>query len=239
MPFTGTTGFGTLATTGATTIPLSVTGVSVGDLVFVWAKWEGGTASPTCSDGTSTLTPWAPGVISRPSADPRGCGFFILSSVASGSLTYTVSLGVSRTFREIVAYRTTPSGLVALDGTALGANGSSTAVSSGNITTTGTDGIAFGTYGDFGNSESAEKINGLAATGNTHAGANASEVWYRAYSAGFTGAATCSLGISNDWLGGIIAFSIGGGGGGASVTYPQLERMTRGLHRGINLGMAH
>lgn len=208
-------GAGNLATPSATTIAVTLTGVAVGDTVTVWVKWEGGSTTATCSDGTSTLTGWAPGVISRPaSADPFGKAFYILASVASGSVTYTVTLGAGRTFREIVAYRSTPSAAAALDGTAVGANGSSTAASSGNTTTTSTDGLAFGVYGDFGNTESAEKINAVAAGGNTHAAANASEMWYKTYSAGFTGPAAVTLGISNDWLCGIIAFGIGGGGGG-------------------------
>lgn len=196
----------------ATSITQNLTSVHAGDLAVIWAKWEGAAGSPTCSDGTSSLTPWAPGVISQSGAEPFGCIWYLLASVATGTVTYTISLGAGRAFRDIEGMIWTPSAAASLDGTAQGAyKAPTTTPTSDNITTSGTDGLAFGVYGDFsGTTNTSPLINAIAAdrfeNGPT---GHSSAIWAKTYSAGFTGPAKITAGASVDSLMGIIAFKIG------------------------------
>lgn len=209
--------------TSATTITSPGLTVAAGDLAVVLAKWEGGVGgatTATCSDGTSSLTAHAAGRISHGGTDePHMDVFYILSSVANGtnSVVYTVTFGTSVPWRNIVVYTARPSAACSLDGTATGTSGTSTTPDSGSITTTGTDGLAFGAHGTYGGNPASMQINGVAATGSQAAGADFSKLWYITYSSGFTGDATCTI-SSNRWVQSVIAFTIaGGGGGGGSV----------------------
>lgn len=224
MPFTFHLKNGSGASAGSTTATVVLTGVSVGDLIVVAAKWESGVASAgtaTCSDGTSSLTKWAPGELSAiANIDPRLVMFYLLSSVATGTVTYTVTFSGSMSFRDVIAMAYAPPSAASLDGTPVGAGAASgTAISSGNITTTGTDGVAFGSYAEFGSSASAMNINGVAADQTQVAAGTAnSQLWSKTYSGGYTGAATATISFSNSWLCGVIAFKAAGGAA-AQVPY--------------------
>lgn len=207
--------------TGATSMGCTLAGVSVGDLIVVFAKWEGGAGvSSSCSDGTSTLT--AVTEVDHASGDPRTQVFYLLSSVASGSVTYTVSYGASRTWRDIVVYAVTPpagSPALALDGTIVNDNGTSTALKSKSIVTSKMNGVAFGTYGAFGATIAPVAIGGIradeyrTATGTGSGGtATASAMWMRQYDLPFIGPATGTLNASNRWVSTIIAFAQGAAG---------------------------
>lgn len=207
---TGNTGSGT-------SLAVNVTGVNAGDLVVVLVKWESTDTTVSVSDGTSSLVASAAGNVGSSGAYYTSV-FYLLSSVASGTVTYTVTWGAARTFRDLIVVVHTPSAAASLDGTATGTySASGTTLNSGNITTTGTDGMAFGTYGDFsGNHPTSAAINGVGATREIDGGAGvASAIWMRAYTAGFTGAATGTITSAGpDWVCEIIAFKIGAGGGG-------------------------
>lgn len=201
---------------------------SAGDLAVGFLKWEGTSTTATASDGTTSMTAWSKGVISSGGSEPFMDAFYILSSVASGSVTYTFTPGANRTFRDVAVMTYTPSGTVTTDGTAASANGNSTAPNSGNITTTSSDGVAFGFYGDFGNTVGTEKINAIAAEHVQNAGTNLSEMWSKTYAAGFTGVAQATLGGSGLWLCGVIAFqnTASGGATPGGAFYMQYYRQT-------------
>lgn len=216
---------GATASASSNSIAVALANVSVGDLIAVWVKWEAGTTTCAVSDGTTSLTQYVPGVLTYTGAgEPSGVLFYLLSSVASGTVTYTASLGAARTWRDIVVMSYTPSaGTVAADGTAgVGAQGQGTAVSSGNVTTTGTDGVAFGGYSEYGSALTSPKINNVVAAQTQKSGATNSELWSITYSSGFTGAATGTI-TFNNWVGGVIAFKITASGA-APVSIP--PRMT-------------
>jgi hypothetical protein len=107
----------------------------------------------------------------------------------------------------------TPPAAASLDGTPVAAFGTSTSLASGNITTTGTDGVAFGFYAEYGADLGSEQINGVALARKQGATGLRGELWQIAYSAGFTGQATATLGVSAPWIGGVIAFKAAAGGG--------------------------
>lgn len=203
------------SSSSATTLAATVAGVHAGDLVLVLSKWESSDTTVSVSDGTSSLTQTSASHASVGGSEPYSTCHYLLSSVASGSVTYTVTWGAARPFRDIVVIVYTPSGSVVTDGTPpAGAGGTGTAAASGSITTTGTDGIAFGTYGEYGRPITATKINGVNSDRIVTGGfANHSAIWAKSYTSGFTGTASGTLDLSERWVLEVIAFKISGGSG--------------------------
>lgn len=185
--------------------------VSIGDLVVVLGKFEGATATATCSDGTSALTAWGPGVTAGArGSEPWLCAFYKLVSDATGTPTYTITFGASatRSWRDIVVMSWTPSaGTVSLDGTAVAnSGGPAVTLNTSDIITVGSDGVAFGLYAEFGDGLSATTINGVASDQFKAANAANSAMWAKTYAAGYTGHASATTGGGNVWTAGIIAF---------------------------------
>lgn len=205
---TGSGSLGTIAATG--------TGVLSGDLVVIFVTWEGATTTVSATDGTTSFTPDAFGVLDNPgsSGEPHSAFLYLLSSVATGAPTYTVTFGASRAFRNVIVTYFTPSGgsvsRVAANGTAGSTGAPLTDVNSGSITVTGTDGLAFGAYGEYGSTMTAAslKINGVAADRYQQIATNTS-VWTKTYGAGFTGNALGTLNTANRYNLQILAFEIG------------------------------
>jgi hypothetical protein len=197
--------------TPVASLGVTLTGVAAGNLVAVWGKHEGATASISVSDATSTLQ--AGTYQANPPADSFGQWNYILSA-NSGNRTYTESFGgASRAFPSIIAFEYSAAGKVWSFLGQSAANGTSTAPNSGNFTTSGDDGVAFGGYAeDSTNFTSSEQINSVAADGRkqTPAGAdprNYTVAWRKAFTAGYTGAASGTLGSSVAWACAGIAFS--------------------------------
>lgn len=229
----------------STTIASPGLTVNVGDLVVVMAKWEGADTTVSFGDGTSTLTPWSIGNQGTTGSnnEPHLAVAYILASVASGtnSVVYTATFGATRAFRDIIVMVFTPSAACSVDGSpncnaGNSGAGTGTTLASGNITTSGTDGIAFGAYAEYGATLLSDQINGVALAHSQTAG-TASTLYNITYASGFTGQATGQFSSANRWVLGVIAFKVGGGGG-PTVTYPELERSIRGLTRGITPGLA-
>lgn len=125
----------------STTATVAVTGVQAGDIVVVHAT-NMSAATMTCSDGTSSLT----GLTRHDGPSSGSCQFFyILSSVASGTVTYTVTYGSSAIYRGVAAYVYTPSAAASFDVQfSAGYDGyGDTAFATGPITTTGTTELIF------------------------------------------------------------------------------------------------
>lgn len=192
------------------TLAIAVTGVHVGDLVYVTASCSGVAGITSVSDGTTTLTP-------RTELHTGNSGnslrrFYLLASVASGTLTYTVTYSGTPTSRSITVYVFTPSSAASLDVGTGQETIATPAGDSGAVTTTGTDELCFGSQVNENQSASSvEKINGVAATAVINSGTNHT-LWYTKPVATFTGDATETIGSSTRTLTTIDAFKTSGGG---------------------------
>jgi len=177
--------------------------VKAGSLLVAYVKWEGTSASTVnVSDGTSTFT--GDTLNNGAGNDLNGRFYYLLSSGASGTVTYTATWSAGRPFRKLIVYEYSYSGgTVSFDGSNR-ATASSGTLNSGNITTTGTEEIVFGSYGEYdANNTTTERINGVAADQVVRASYAA--MWSKGFTAPFTGAATAS-GNSATWIGNVIAF---------------------------------
>jgi hypothetical protein len=182
---------------------VQLTGVNAGSLLVAYVKWEGTSASTVnVSDGTSTFT--GDTLNNGAGNDLNGRFYYLLSSGASGTVTYTATWSAGRPFRKLIVYEYSYSGgTVSFDGSNR-ATASSGTLNSGNITTTGTEEIVFGSYGEYdANNTTTERINGVAADQVVRASYAA--MWSKGFTAPFTGAATAS-GNSATWIGNVIAF---------------------------------
>ena len=201
---------GTDESGSATTIAVTQAGVTAGNAKVCWVKHEGAATTITISDGTTSFTADALGVQHHSNNDLHGEMLYLLSSVASGSVTYTATFGAARVFRSIMCWEYSYTGTLAYD-TSQFNQGNSTAVASGSITTTSSDELIVAGYGEYSaNTLSSMQINGVAAD-HTHqfASPNFTGTWDRVVSAPFTGQATATLsGSAAAWLGHVIALKI-------------------------------
>lgn len=207
--------------TSSTTIAAPGVTVAVGDLIAVGIKWENTLGSITgvaCS--TDNLTEWSVGEVGNTLNTPNEPFhdiWYITAATVSGTNTIvcTATFNAGRPWRSIVVMVFRPSGgTPAIDGTWVHGIGQSSSASSGNITTTGVDGLAIASYATYGQVSSSMQINGTAAANTQIAGIvfpNASQMWNITYASGFTGAATATLDASNYWDVGLIAFKLGNG----------------------------
>lgn len=201
-----------IAASGGTLVFAGDFTVQAGDLMIaVDGNLEGGATSLSLSDGTSTFTQAA-----TPQAFGGGAAqiamHYLLSSVATGSVTYTLTYGAARTYRSMVIFQFRPSAPVTF-GSATSASGTSTAISSGNLPVSGSDILAIAAAFSFNTANMAALsplINGVAADGQ--ANNSYTLAWYRAAAAGFTGAATATFGSSDDWGALLGYFRIGASG---------------------------
>ena len=189
---------------------VALTGVTAGNLIVIWVKWEAATAnaSASISDGTSSLTMATAG--HQGTSAPSG-QFGYLLSANGGNRTYTVTVPAGGSFIRLrVAEFSYTGGTLSFDVGNIGA-GSSTAPASGNVTTTGTDELAFGGYAEIsGATPSSPLINGLTASTLPTQGSY-TRLWYKTFSSTFTGNASITLSGSGGWVCNIISFKISGG----------------------------
>jgi hypothetical protein len=212
-----------------TTQAVTLTGVGAGHLLVCWLKHEGASTTYSLSDGTSTFTNGT--IINHANGDLHGLWMYLLVG-NSGDLTYTVTLGATRPFRRLHIWEFSYTGTASLDTQNTGSGNGATPVS-GAITTTGTDAVVLGSYGEYNAGiVSAPVINGVAADGSRINSPALSFVatWYTLETATFAGGtASCSLTIADDWLCNVLALKTDAGGGG---------RTTRNAHPS-GLGMQH
>lgn len=199
------------ASAEATTISKTVTGISAGSLVVVWVKGENTTvATLSVSDGTSSLTGGTK--TEHANGELRGQFFYITSSVASGSVTYTATYtgGSGNSFRSMIVMEFTYTGTCAFDTQATNQSASSTAVTSTSMTTSAdTNHVVIGGYGEFSNATlSSALVAGAAADGLFQLSAtNFTGMWRKTFTSGtVTGAATATLSSAQPWICNGIAF---------------------------------
>lgn len=196
-------------TGSGTTLSLTYS-ATAGSLIVIWNKHEGTPTTITNSDGTNTFS--AGTKVNHSNNDLSSQWHYLLVGL-SGSLTYTQTLAASRAFRTIILFEYSYTGTASLDQQAT-AQGSSTAPNSGNLTTTGTDQVSFGGYGEYSTATVTNPlINGAAADGSVLLGSgNFTAAWRKTFAATYTGAASCTLSGSADWICNQISFKATAGG---------------------------
>ena len=204
-----------------TPLTVALTGVGAGNLVVLWIKHEGTSTTVTASDGTSSFTSGTS--VSHGNGDLHGRWMYLLVG-NSGTRTYTVTLGAQRPYKRIHVWEFSYTGTLSLDVQNIG-SGTSAAPASGTVTTTGTDAVALGGYGEYGSGTlSSPLINGVAAGGsriNSPAGSFAGS-WYGLLTATFTGGtASATLSGSAEWLCNILVLKASGG---ATTSWPLSAR---------------
>jgi hypothetical protein len=193
-----------------TSITVTLSGVTAGNLICLFVAWNVDTTA-TASDGTDSLI-----ALTKANASGRNGQLFYLLSSSSGNKTYTVSFSESCNW-QIVWVMEFSGGTWTLDGETSG-TGTGTAATSGDISTTGADGIVV--YGtklfDTAATTSAPLINGVTPVepawspiGTYH------HQYYRILTAPFTnGSGDLTYSTSTNWVNNIAAFKSEAGGGG-------------------------
>lgn len=228
MPFTLVgSGIGSNNGSGATlAIVTPVASVLPGDVVFASASCSGILGISGISDGTTALTPLPTPELHTSNNGTSWRGFYLLASIASGSLTYTVTFTGTPTSRSIAVFVFRPSGVAALDVSVGQETIATTAGDSGAGTTTGADELAFGSQANENQSGSSlELINGVSRVAVIDSGTGHT-LWYTLPNAIFTnGHATETIGTSTRTLTGLATFSI------ASAAGASVFGMRNGAHR--------
>lgn len=197
------------ATSDSATVSMS--NVVAGDVIVMCSKNESGTGGTPygMNDGTTSFTIGVPGGVAASTVSQ--CGF-IPYSFSSGTVNYVASPpgGIAATEVRVAEFSHTL-GMVVSDASG-GATGSGANVNSGNITTTGTDDIVIGFYGENGTGNlTVPKIAGQAAAGTIGTGTNVSQMWYVSTTTTFTGPATGTNSGVAQWGANIMALKIVGG----------------------------
>jgi hypothetical protein len=196
------------ATGSENSLALAITGITAGSLIVVGAKWESQpTGEMTVQDTTNSQNLTVP-TESR-SGDISGTvsQMAYYKAPSSGSITIQVTApGAGAFIRFIVAEISTPT-FWALD-VGKGANGTSTAPSTGNFTTNGIDEIVCAFFGESNTGTlSNPLINGQARDGGVNIGAAGVDVfWWKSFSSPFTGAASATRSVSEQWAMSALAF---------------------------------
>jgi glucose/arabinose dehydrogenase/PKD repeat protein len=189
-----------------TSLTLQLTGVGAGDLIVVYVKYEGSATTATVSDGASTFA--ADTAVHAANGDLHGQFFYALAAQASGTVTYTATWAASKPYRKLFVYEYSHTGTVATFDVSGRATATTGTLNSGAVTTTGTDEVAFGSYGEYDASTTSNEQIGGAAADQVRRQAYAA-VWSKAFASPFTGAATAT-GNSSTWISNIIAFKTTG-----------------------------
>jgi hypothetical protein len=185
--------------------------VPAGGLVVLWHKWEGSGSISSISDGTSSLSSGTKK--DHANGDMHGQFWYLLVG-NSGSKTFTPTGSGSVSFGRCRAACFTYGGTASLDVQNQG-TGTSTALNSGNITTTGTLEVVLGGYAEYSGEfvdtgDGSPKINAVTATGIPTTAPSADPTtwaWYRILTATFAGgASTATLTGSREWVGNVISF---------------------------------
>jgi len=166
------------ASTSSTDLTNALTGVTAGNLIVAFAKWEGssgGTGITSITDGTSNFTL---GTLKDNGTDMHGQMAWLLSA-NGGDKTYTLSINGTESFVDWMVMEFSTSGqTITLDQQNTN-SGSSATCSSGNITlgVTG-EGLVVGTRGSYNTGTWTNRnINNTAATG-TLTGHSYASMWY-------------------------------------------------------------
>lgn len=191
---------------------------TAGNLLVAWGKHEGTAGAMTFarSDGTESFSLGT--LVDHTNNDLHARFGYVLSATGGTSITYRMTT-TSKAFRSFHLWEFNAANPWTLDTQNTG-QGSGATATSGNITTTGTDEVALGGYGEYSAiTVTTPQINGVAAGGSIIMNSgNFTASWYRLLSATFAGGhANCSIGSTQDYICNIIAFKSAAAGGAANV----------------------
>jgi hypothetical protein len=209
---------------------VALNGVVAGNLIVGWIGWEADAGlsdqTITVSDGTTSATIGTKNLFGT-GADGDPCGYFwwILSSVASGNLTYscTISGNVQQKFMAVMEFNVDAGDTVSKDQENATAEGTGSAFTSGTITTTGTDVVILGGFHvwTLRVTPSGWKIGGVAADGQEYYTTDYKRngaLWYK-ITTGTNITAYCDGG-NDEWVCSVVSFkSTAGEAGGANQPY--------------------
>lgn len=191
----------------ASDITVQLTGVTAGNLVVVFfsASYASPPTNITCSDGTSTLQK----ANTSNGTYQVGQWYYILASVASGDVTYTISNNEG-TAAFTAVYEFSYTGTISLDQQSTNSGDGNGSITSGSVTTTGGTNSQLmmaggGAYGG-GGSLSAQSIAGTGGTGIIEGTGEAASSWYRIVTANTTGAGTMTDSGTGYWVAQLITF---------------------------------
>ena len=189
---------GNASTTQASVAAGSLT-FTAGNLIAAFVKHE-------VVASTITISGFTPGTKqANPGTNAWGQWFYKLAA-AGGALNVTANFSPSTDFPSIFVYEVSANGAWSLD-TEATANGTSTAINSGNMTVAGPEGVAFGGYAEFTAAVfSAAQINGVAADRTDTTALVSTIAWAKVHASGFTGAASGTIASSQVWACCGIAF---------------------------------
>lgn len=192
-----------------TTLAVTVSSTGAGNLIAAFSKWEGADTTADCDDGTTSFD--AGTKENHTNGDLHGQWFYLLSS-ASGKTTINCTWTGSVPYRRVHVYEFSTTAAITLDQQSTAEAASSTAVNSGNITTTGTDEVVLASYGEYsGAGLTSPLINAVAADQSiiNSPGGTFTSSWERIVTATFTGAGTATLDGLNPWIALVISFKAG------------------------------
>lgn len=195
--------------------------VAAGDVLVMVCKWEGSAATvaggKSTDLGTNSFTFPAGARTDHANGDLHLSIGYVLSATADATFTPRFNLSASRTFRRQITLQFRPdSGDTVTFEAASAGTGDSATPSSGNATAAGDDLICVGAFGEyFAGTTDTEQINGVGATEATASPqASGTSAWWRIVGAGFTGAATANIGVTEEWACSLLVLSSDASGGG-------------------------
>jgi hypothetical protein len=182
--------------------------VATGDLLVAFITWEDSAVTPsTLTDGGSNTFTFDTGDDNNYTGNVYGANMYRLSGVSNASATFTANLSAAGPYKRLFVFQYRPGSGETVTKDATAENGdTSGSVSSGVISTTGTDEVvcAAARYYATGN-WSNEQIAGVAY--DQAALQNPSRMWCRILNATITNQqGTASVDINNKWVSRIVAF---------------------------------
>lgn len=200
---------------------VQLTTVSAHDVIAVCVMSETDDSTISISDGTTTLTP---GDKATDTGIPITSQMhYLLDSVATGTVTYTVTWGTTPAFHSILAYRFTTTGTPSLDAKVANTVSSSLNPTSTNISPDGTDNVTLGCWADgSGEAESDPEVNNVNADGSI---ATTGMMWYRTHTSGFTGAVDVTQGAASNGVISALSLESAAGGGPSGPPVGSLSLM--------------
>lgn len=194
----------------ASTNSVQLTTVTAGNLIVCHIKYEGTTAAGdiTFSDGTSSFQL---GTHQYDADDMGGQMFYLLSSVATGTVTYTATFGAAKSFYSLSCMELDYGSDTASFDTQNVNTGAGLTPTTGNITTTGSTIAVVAAAGNYGGETTGTELIGVGAATNVQRQSQES-MWWAAGGLSAAGG-TATLGGSSLWTGHIMSFNATAGGG--------------------------
>lgn len=198
-----------------TTISVVRNGVTAGNAILAYVKGEDNVENITSiTDGTTNFT------ANKFTHDHGSGGFFqswfyLLASIASGNLTYTVTLSANRSYKRLLIFEISYTGTISVV-TASFQDGSTDPCTTPSISNTEDSALFFASHADF---------SGVGVTGTPTIGGSAVDgqvteafdtVAWKAFASQASRSGSIDLTSAATWISSIIALqeTAGGGGGG-------------------------